>query len=256
MSKDESCRPARRLTLRGLTAGYGKVPVIHEISASIGEGEVVAVVGPNGAGKSTLLKAVAGILTPSAGEITLGSRSITGIPSHQLVSHGVGYVPQSDDVFPNLTVIENLEMGGYTLPRRDITQRIGAVTERLPTVRKLLKRRASTLSGGERKMVAIARALMTEPDVVILDEPTAGLSPELARRFLCEHVPSLAEAGAGILLVEQRALAALEISDWSYLLVAGRLELEMAAGELLARGDVGELFLGRSTNVQPGSPAV
>ncbi len=154
-------------------------------------------VGPNGAGKSTLLKAVAGILPPLAGRVLFAGKPVTGLAPHELAKLGIGYVPQSDDVFPNLSVHENLEMGGYLLPASEISGRIDAVTERLPAIRRFMGRRASTLSGGERKMVAIARALMTEPQLLILDEPTAGLSPELAQRFLTDHVPSLAEAGCG-----------------------------------------------------------
>lgn len=250
-SADSSARPPALLTMDSLTAGYGKVPIIHDISGGVGPGEVVTVVGPNGAGKSTLLKAVAGILAPLHGEVVFEARPVTGLPPHELARLGIGYVPQSDDVFPDLSVHENLEMGGYLLPSSEISGRIEMVTERLPAVRRLMRRRASTLSGGERKMVAIARALMTEPKLLILDEPTAGLSPELARRFLSDHVPSLAAAGSGLLLVEQRAYAALEVSDWSYLLVAGRVELDLAASELLSRGDVGELFLGAT--VEPAA---
>jgi ABC-type branched-subunit amino acid transport system ATPase component len=242
-SADGSRRPAL-LTIDGLTAGYGRVPVIRDVVAQVGSGEVVSIVGPNGAGKSTLLKAVAGILTPQAGTVTFDGKPVTGMRPHELARQGIGYVPQSDDVFPNMSVHENLEMGGYLLKTSEIPARIEAVTERLPTVARMIRRRAATLSGGERKMVAIARALMTEPRLLILDEPTAGLSPQLSERFLTEHVPHLAQAGAGLLLVEQRAYAALEVSDWSYLLVAGSVELELPADELLARGDIGELFLG------------
>jgi len=232
------------LRFEGLTAGYGRVPVIHEVSGGVAAGEVITVVGPNGAGKSTLLKAVAGLLTPQAGEVLLDGERVTGMPPHELARRGIGYVPQSEDVFPNLSVRENLEMGGYLLRSAQIPARIDAVTGRLPAIGRMMKRRASTLSGGERKMVAIARALMTEPRVLILDEPTAGLSPELAERFLGDHVPALATAGAALVIVEQRAYAALEVSDWAYLLVSGRVELTLPAQELMGRGDVGELFLG------------
>jgi branched-chain amino acid transport system ATP-binding protein len=245
-SGSPSTRPGALLTIEGLSAGYSKVPIIRDITASVGLGEVVTVVGPNGAGKSTLLKAVAGILPPLAGRVLFAGKPVTGLAPHELAKLGIGYVPQSEDVFPNLSVHENLEMGGYLLPASQISGRIDAVTERLPAIRRFMRRGASTLSGGERKMVAIARALMTEPKLLILDEPTAGLSPELAQRFLTDHVPSLAAAGAAVLLVEQRAYAALEVSHWSYLLVAGRVEFDLAASDLLARGDVGELFLGAS----------
>jgi ABC-type branched-subunit amino acid transport system ATPase component len=244
MSSADGSRRPPLLTIDGLTAGYGRVPVIRDIAAQVGAGEVVSIVGPNGAGKSTLLKAVVGILQPQAGTITLDGEQVTGMRPHELARHGIGYVPQSDDVFPNMSVLENLEMGGYLLKPSEIPARIEVVTGLLPTVGRMIRRRAATLSGGERKMVALARALMTAPHLLILDEPTAGLSPELSQRFLGEHVPQLAAAGAGILLVEQRAHAALEVSDWSYLLVAGLVELELPADELLSRGDIGELFLG------------
>ena len=180
-----------------------------------------------------------------AGSITLGSRQIANTKTHRLARLGVGYVPQGRDVFDPLTVRENLEMGGYLLPRSEVKSRIGEVLEVLPALEQLLGRRASKLSGGERKMVAVGRALMNHPKVLLLDEPTSGLSAELSRRLLTTDIRGLAAAGTAILLVEQKALAALEISDWGYVLAAGQTVVTSQASDLLARPDLGDVFLGR-----------
>jgi branched-chain amino acid transport system ATP-binding protein len=232
-----------------IIVGYGGPPVVQGVTVQVGLGEVVTIVGPNGAGKSTLLKAIAGQLQVSSGRVRLGEGDITNFGSHKVSRLGLGWVPQTDDVFAPLTVSENLEMGGYLLPRSELRARIKEVSEVLPAVKGLLDRPASKLSGGERKMVAVARALMNHPDVLLLDEPTSGLSAELSRRLLTEEVRRLAETGTAILLVEQKAISALEISDWGYVLAGGRTAVSCGARELLERPDLGQLYLGR----QPAS---
>jgi ABC-type branched-subunit amino acid transport system ATPase component len=248
-----SGRPPAALVVHEVFAGYGGPPIVRGASAQVGEGEVVTVVGPNGAGKSTLLKAIAGQLTVEGGSITLGSREIANIPTYRLARMGVGYVPQSRDVFDPLTVRENLEMGGYLLSRPEIKPRIGDVVEVLPSLERLMGRRASKLSGGERKMVAIGRALMNRPRLLLLDEPTSGLSADLSRRVLVNDIRNLATTGTSILLVEQKALAALEISDWGYVLAAGATVVSSPAADLLRRGDLGEVFLGRVDSASAGA---
>ena len=242
------------LLLSGVTAGYGTVPVIHEIDLAVAREEVVAVVGPNGAGKSTLLKCVLGVLTPSAGQISLDGLRIDGQRTDRIARAGVGYVPQVRDVFETLTVRENLEMGGYSLPRRAVPARVEEILELYPQLGEMRSRYAGHLSGGERKMLAMGRVLMTRPSLLVLDEPTAGLSPQLAHELLHTHVSRLASTGVAILLVEQHAREALAISDWAYLLVSGQVQIAETAGELLARPDIGEIFLGRATGAT-GEPA-
>jgi len=239
-------RPAPHLTVAGLTAGYVRdAPIIFGIEISAGLGEIVAVVGPNGAGKSTLMKAIAGQVEVFEGRVRLGADDVTGLRGDQLARRGLGYVPQVRDVFPTLTVLENLEMGGYLLPRREVAGRVEAVIEVFPALGAMRSRIAGRLSGGERKMLAIGRVLMLRPSLMILDEPTANLSPALAHQVLETQVRAVAQAGAGVLLVEQRAAEALSIADWAHVMVAGRIDVAGAGSELLAREDVGELFLGR-----------
>jgi ABC-type branched-subunit amino acid transport system ATPase component len=232
------------LRVRDLTAGYDGLPIVRDASLCVGRGEIVTVIGPNGAGKSTLLKAIMGLLVPMAGEITLEGATLSGRRADEIARAGVGYVPQVRDVFDSLTVTENLEMGGYLLPKREIAQRIDGVTSAFPQLATMLGRSASNLSGGERKMVAIGRVLMTRPSLVILDEPTAGLSPQLADQMLSDYVRRLAARGVAVLLVEQRAREALAISDHAYVMASGSVEISAPAAEILTRADLGDLFLG------------
>jgi ABC-type branched-subunit amino acid transport system ATPase component len=242
-------RPSPSLQAQGITSGYGGVPVIRDVSISVGPGEIVAIIGPNGAGKSTLLKSLVGILRLSAGHILLGADDVTGRSPEELARRGVGYVPQVNDIFEPLTVLENLEMGGYLLNARQVKERVGEVGAVFPQLPPLLRQRADKLSGGERKMLAIARVLMLDPAVLILDEPTANLSPKLADNLLREHVRRLAGLGKAVLLVEQRARAALQIADWTSVLVSGSVRLEGRPKELLERQDFEELFLGAGTEL-------
>ena len=237
-------RPEPLFFATGVTAGYGAVPVIQDISIDVAPGEVVSVIGPNGAGKSTLLKALIGVLHVAPGEVRLGTEVVTNKAPDELARRGVGYVPQVNDIFGPLTVVENMEMGGYLLKPSEIGARMNEVTEVFPALKEMLKRRAEKLSGGERKMLAIARVLMLDPRVLILDEPTANLSPKLADMLLREHARRLADLGKAVLLVEQRARLALEISNWAVVLVNGRKVLEGPPAELLGRSDFEELYLG------------
>ncbi len=243
---DGASRPATRLAVDGLSAGYGHTPIVSEVSLAVGQGEIVAIIGPNGAGKSTLLKAIVGVIPAMAGRVSLAGSDVTNLRGDVLARRGLGYVPQSNDVFDALSVAENLEMGGYLLDRERLAARRDAVLELLPALGAMLRRGAGKLSGGERKMLAIGRALMLDPGVLVLDEPTAGLSPQLSAALLREHVCRLAQAGTAVLLVEQRARAALEIAAWAYVMVAGRVHVDGPAAGLLAREDIGDLFLGRA----------
>jgi ABC-type branched-subunit amino acid transport system ATPase component len=242
-------RPAASLQAQGITSGYGGEPVIRDVSISVGSGEVVAIIGPNGAGKSTLLKSLVGILRLNSGRVLLGAEDVTGKSPEELAKRGVGYVPQVNDIFEPLTVLENLEMGGYLLSGAQVKARVVEVGAVFPQLPPMLKRRADKLSGGERKMLAIARVLMLDPKVLILDEPTANLSPKLADTVLREQVRRLAGLGKAVLLVEQRARAALEIADWTSVLVSGSVRLEGRPADLVKRQDFEELFLGAGTNL-------
>jgi len=232
------------LRTEALAAGYNRSPVIHGISVSVAPGEIVSIVGPNGSGKSTLLKAIVGVVEPLSGGVVIGERDVTGWASEDIARIGVGYVPQVDDVFPPLTVRENLEMGGYLLKSREIEPRIEHVMSVFPRLSGMSTRRAGKLSGGERKMLAMGRTLMLAPALVVLDEPTANLAPSIARAVLQEHVRQLAATGASVLIVEQRARAVLEISDRTYVLAGGRLQMQGTPAELAASDDFVDSFLG------------
>jgi ABC-type branched-subunit amino acid transport system ATPase component len=234
------------LSVRGLAAGYSSVPIIQGVDLHVAKGEILTVVGPNGAGKSTLLKAVVGILTPMEGTITLGGQSIGGLPTDRIARMGVGYVPQVKDVFETLTVRENLEMGGYTLPGRLVEQRLEEIYTLYPPLGEMRSRYAGHLSGGERKMLAMGRVLMTRPGLLVLDEPTAGLSPQLTHELLRDHVTRLASTDIAIVLVEQHAREALAIADWACVMASGEVRISDRASTVLGRSDVGEIFLGRT----------
>jgi ABC-type branched-subunit amino acid transport system ATPase component len=227
-----------------LTAGYDRSPVVHGVSISVTPAEVVSIVGPNGSGKSTLLKAIVGVVETLSGAVRIGGRDVTGWASEEIARIGVGYVPQVDDVFPPLTVHENLEMGGYLLKSRQIEPRIDHVMSIFPRLRQMSSRRAAKLSGGERKMLAMGRALMLGPALVVLDEPTANLAPAIAHTVLQEHVRQLAATGASVLVVEQRARAVLEISDRTYVLGGGRIQMEGTPADLSNSPEFVDSFLG------------
>jgi ABC-type branched-subunit amino acid transport system ATPase component len=237
------------LRVDSVTAGYGSVPVIKDVSIAVQKGEVVAIIGPNGAGKSTLLKAITGSLTVSTGSVTAGGVDVTHLRTEKIARAGVGYVPQARHIFPRLTVRENLEMGGYTLNRKEVGARVDEVLESFPALSALGKRKAGNLSGGEGKMLAIARVLMTRPSIMILDEPTADLAPRIVSRFLEEQVIELARRGAAVLVVEQRAREILAVSSWAYIMRAGRVEVSQAAAEMRVREDIAQIFLGRVEDV-------
>jgi len=229
----------------GLAAGYGDTPTIMDVDLTVDKGEIVTVLGPNGAGKSTLLKAVLGVIRPMSGSVWLGERDLTALRSDQVCRLSVGYVPQVRDMFPRLTVLENIELGGYTLPRSKVKERVEEVMELYPQLRQLASRQGGHLSGGERKMVAIARAMMISPGLLVLDEPTAGLAPKPADELLSKHIAALAGTGLSVLMVEQRAREAMAISHRAYVMAAGRVVLTDRADALLARPDLGDVFLGR-----------
>ena len=236
--------PGVPLRADGVTAGYGGDPVIRGITVGVSPGEVISLVGPNGSGKSTLLKSLVGVVRVSAGRVSVGDREVTNLPPEEVARAGVGYVPQVDDVFGPLTVRENLEMGGYLLPHKQIPGHIERVLGVFPRLSGMLGRSAGRLSGGERKMLAMGRVLMLDPGVFLLDEPTANLAPIIATSLLEEHVRGLAASGASVLIVEQRARAVLAISDRAYVLGGGEVRMAGTPAELSASPDFVESFLG------------
>lgn len=227
----------------GITAGYGGAPVVEDVSMQVWPGGITAIVGPNGAGKSTLLKALSGVLRPSAGEVYVGGVRCTGTAPEKMVRVGLSYVPQVANTFPDLTVRENLEMGGYRR-RAGVRERITELCDLFPDLGRALRRRAGTLSGGQRSMLAMARALMLEPKVMLLDEPSAGLSPGL-QTALWGQIEAVAATGVGICIVEQNTRRTLRHAHWGYVLVLGRNRLDGPAVDLLHDEEVIDLYVGR-----------
>jgi ABC-type branched-subunit amino acid transport system ATPase component len=230
------------LVAEGITSGYDEVPIVQDVSIHVGQDEIVTIIGPNGAGKSTVLKALFGFLPVWQGRVTLAGDDVTGLAPELLVCRGIAFVPQTDNVFPNLTIRENLTMGGIT--RADgVEERISWVLELFPVLAERPRERAGRLSGGQRQTLAIARALMLEPRILLLDEPSASLSPKMVDTVLA-NVIEINRRGTAVLMVEQRARQALAISDRGYVLANGRNRLEGPASDLLASDEVRRLYLG------------
>jgi branched-chain amino acid transport system ATP-binding protein len=236
------------LETRGLVAGYvPEVDILQGVDVRVLPGEIVTIVGPNGAGKSTLIRAVIGLLVPRGGTVLLAGREITGIRPHRIVAQGVGYVAQRDNVFGTMTVEENLELGA-THARAEARANLPALFELFP---RLLERRgqaAGTLSGGERQMLALARALVAAPQMLLLDEPSAGLSP-IAMDAIFEKIVEINSGGVTILMVEQNARRALAMSHRGYVLDMGRNHFEGAGRDLLHDPKVVDLYLGGSRRI-------
>jgi ABC-type branched-subunit amino acid transport system ATPase component len=230
------------LSVRGVSAGYEQMEILHDVSIEIRPGEIVTLIGPNGAGKSTLMKTVFGLLRPRQGSIRFNGDDITGLAPSLLVRRGLSYVPQVDNVFPSLTVDENLEMGAV-VRTDDFRARLEAVLALFPNLLPKRRLKAGGLSGGERQMVAMCRALMLDPTLLLLDEPSAGLSPVLVDAVF-EKIESINRSGVAILLVEQSAREALRRSHRGYVLAGGQVRLEGAGPALLEDPEVARLYLG------------
>ena len=233
------------LETRELTGGYGKMTIVYGASIHVDRGEIVALVGPNGSGKSTLLKLIYGIANVHRGVILFEGRDVTKVPSEVKTRMGMGFVPQTDNVFLDLSVEENLEMGVYHIrDERFVQESMEMVFNIFPVLKGMKKRLAGELSGGQRQMLAVARALMARPKLLLLDEPTAGLAPKVAAELLSSLKMIREEFNTSILVVEQHARRALELADRGYVLVSGRIIVEGSGEEILARKDLQELFLG------------
>lgn len=231
------------LQFDNVVSGYGEMEILHGVSIRVDEGEIVSIIGPNGAGKSTLLKTVFGMLNTWQGNIVFRDEDITRMSPEQIVRKGMCYVPQVDNTFPSLTVQENLEMGAY-IRDDDYKPRIEEVYGLFPDIENRRSTRVEKLSGGMRQMVALGRALMLDPQMLLLDEPSAGLAP-LVVDMIFDRIHAIREQGVTFLIIEQNARKALENSDRGYVLVDGKNRLDGPGQELLADEQIGELFLGK-----------
>lgn len=227
-----------------INAGYGKIHVLFDISAKVDDRAITVLVGPNGSGKSTLLKTIVGITRVYSGRIIFGGSNIVGLPPHAVAKMGIAYLPQVDNVFSNLSVRENLFMAGYTLDGEEAKKRAKEVLGDFPVLTKYMNRKAGTLSGGERQMLAMAMAMMRRPRAMLFDEPTGNLAPKIALQVL-EKIASLRDDyGITLLLVEQNARRALELGDKALLMVSGQLAFAGEAPELLHHEELAKLYLG------------
>ena len=232
------------LRAEGLTAGYGKMAIIHDVTLDVRVGEMVSVIGPNGAGKSTAFKTIVGFLRPSTGRVVFDGQSIAGLRPDQVLHRGLAYVPQGRIVFPQMTVLENLEMGAYI--ERDggrIRDALERVYRLFPVLAERRGQRAGTMSGGEQQMVAIGRALMTTPKLILLDEPSLGLAPKFVS-LIFDKLVEMKQAGYTLMVVEQNAARALAVADRGYVLELGRNRFEGPGRTLLEDPEVKRLYLG------------
>jgi ABC-type branched-subunit amino acid transport system ATPase component len=232
------------LESRNVAAGYVRgMPIVHDVSLDIAAGEIVAIIGPNGAGKSTFLKALAGLVVFESGSVRFAGRDIAGASTHEIVRHGIGFVPQTGNVFTTLTIHENLALGGHTLSATRLRERRASLYAHFPLLHERRSALARVLSGGQRQVLAIARALMTDPKLVMLDEPTAGLAPNIVDSVFAD-LRRLADGGVAVLMVEQNAKAALQAADRAYVLTEGRVHSTGRAADLLGDPAIGDAFLG------------
>ncbi len=232
------------LTTEGLVTGYGKMEILHGISLSVHSGEIVALIGPNGAGKSTVLKAVAGILKVNSGKVSFKGKDITNHPPHRIVERGLSFNPQGRVIFPDMNVQEHLDMGAWTIKDRlKKEEALERIYNLFPWLMEKKKRKAKQMSGGEQQMLSLARALMIQPKILLLDEPSLGLSPKWVQTVF-EKIVEIKESGIPCLIVEQKAALVLEYSDYGYVLEMGNNRFEGSGQSLLTNPDVRRLYLG------------
>jgi len=231
------------LEVNNIASGYGRTEVLHGVSMYVDQDETVTIIGPNGAGKSTLFKTIMGYLIPNAGNILYSEEDVTTLEPNKKVEIGMAYVPQLENTFPSLTVQENLEMGGYSKDREAVRKRIESAYSTFPVLKEKRNKRVHTLSGGERQMLGMSRALMTEPDLLLLDEPSAGLAPKVADAVF-NQINNLHKRGIGIIIIEQDAHKSLSISDRGYVLAMGQNYFDGSADKILSNEQIREAFLG------------
>jgi branched-chain amino acid transport system ATP-binding protein len=231
------------IEFRNVVAGYSPtLTILNELSFSARQSEITLLIGPNGAGKSTALKTLFGLLAPRSGEVTLDGQRVSGLSPREMLDRGVAFVPQGRNLFASLSVLHNLELGGITL-KKNLKERIAEVLDRFPRIRERLANQASTLSGGEQKQLEIGRALLLRPRVLLIDEPSIGLSPLISQEVF-KLLRALADGGTTVLMVEQNVRSALAYANRALVLEMGRLALDRPAGELLDDPNLNRLFLG------------
>jgi branched-chain amino acid transport system ATP-binding protein len=235
------------LDIKKINSGYGKLHILFDIDAIVNRKDIVVIVGPNGSGKSTLLKTIFGLTNVYSGSIKFKEEELVGLPPYQIAKRGIAYLPQVDNVFSNLTVKENLIMAGYTLDKEEANKKAAEVSEIFPIIKKYYNKKAENLSGGEKQMLAMAMALMREPEIMMFDEPTASLAPNIAMQIF-DHIVSLRDdLGITIVIAEQNAIRALEHGDKALLLVSGRVIFKGNTKDLLSHSELGKLYLGISS---------
>lgn len=232
------------LTGRSINAGYGRIQILFDVDFEFKERTIWAIIGPNGSGKSTLLKTIFGLTTIYSGSIKFGNEEIVGKAPHEIAKLGIVYVPQVDNIFYNLNVKENLTMAAYMLPKEEREEKLKEILDIFPVVKSSLDRKAGTLSGGERQMLAIAMALFRKPKLMLFDEPTAHLAPKIANEVLEKIIELKESLGITVVLVEQNAKKALEISDYALLMVSGRVKFNDKSSKLLEEPEIGKLYIG------------
>ena len=230
------------LEVENITAGYSEIDILHDVDIQVKAGQIVSVIGPNGAGKSTLLKTIFGMLKPRRGKVTLKGNDITGLKPNRIAKKGISFVPQVDNVFPSLTIEENLEMGAF-IREDDYSQRLKEIYELFPVLGERKNQKAGQLSGGQRQMVAMGRAMMLDPQVLLLDEPSAGLAPVLVSSIF-EKIIEVNSTGVAMIIVEQNAREALKMANHGYVLAMGKNVLDDSGEALLDNEEVGRLYLG------------
>ena len=233
------------LSIAGLRAGYGKIEVLHEVALSIEQGQIVTLIGANGAGKTTLLKTISGLIRPAAGSIDFEGESIVRRPPHKIVARGLSPVPEGRAILKRMTVLDNLRMGAYVRSDSEVGRDIDSVFVRFPVLAERRDQMAGTLSGGEQQMLAIGRALVARPRLLLLDEPSLGLAPKFVTRIFLT-LRELKQEGKTILLVEQNARQALQVADRGYVMERGRIVLTGSGAELLSTPEVRQTYLGQS----------
>jgi branched-chain amino acid transport system ATP-binding protein len=232
------------LAIQGLRSGYGKIEVLHDVAVAIEPGQIVTLIGANGAGKTTLLKTISGLIRPTAGTIEFEAKSIVRLPPHKIVKQGLSQVPEGRAILKRMTVLDNLRMGAFTRSDRDINSDIAAVFGRFPALAERRDQMAATLSGGEQQMLAIGRALVARPRLLLLDEPSLGLAPKFVTRIFLT-LRELQREGKTILLVEQNARQALQVADYAYVMERGRIILSGSGQALLNNPEVQRTYLGQ-----------
>jgi branched-chain amino acid transport system ATP-binding protein len=237
-------RPEPLLRLQGINTYYGQMHILQDVNLEVGEGELVCLLGGNASGKSTTLKTILGLVPPRSGSVVLGGEDVTGFTTARRIERGMAIVPENRRLFGPMTVLENLEMGAYLRPRADLSADLDRVYETFPLLAERRKQLAGTLSGGEQQMVAMGRALMARPKLLLMDEPSMGLAPILVERSF-EIIAQVHDAGVALLVVEQNANVSLSIADRGYVLSTGRIVLEGKASELLQHEELRKAYLGR-----------